>query len=574
MESLKVGIVKGIYKMGISSAGLGSGLDVNSIVTSLMAIEQKPLTAVTKQKTEYQSQISAYGTLKSSLSTFQTAVSALSSASKFNAQTVTSSNTSAFTATANGTAALGENAITVSQLAKSQKLTFAGTSNVADAVGTGTLTISFGTYNPSTAVAPITPNSFTPNAAKTDVNITIDTSNNTLSGVRDAINASNSSVSATIVNDGTINHLVITSKDTGEINTLKITTTDSDGNNTDTTGLSQLAYDPTATAGSGKNMSQMQAAKNALLNIDGIDVVKASNTINDAIDGVTLNLLSTSASSVNLSVASNKDAVKTSVTAFVDAYNKLDTSLRNLTKYDPTGKSSGALLGDATTRSVITQIKSVMTSALSSNGTFSTLSQVGVSFQATGQLALDSAKLDKAVASNFSDIASLFATSAKATDPQISYSTSTSKTKAGNYAVNVTSLSPLAGTINGVAASVVGGSLVGATGDASEGLTLKINGGSTGARGTVNFSIGYAAQLDKTISSLLDTTGILASKTDGINTSITRLDKQADSINLRLTAIEARYRTQFTKLDTLMSSMTTTSTFLTQQITQMNKSSN
>jgi flagellar hook-associated protein 2 len=556
--------------MGISSAGLGSGLDVNGIVTSLMGIEQKPLTAVTKQKTDYQSQISAYGSLKSSLSTFQTAVSALSSASKFNAQTVTTSNAAVYTATANGAAALGDNAIKVSQLAKSQKLTFAGTANVADTIGTGILTISFGTYNPSTAVAPITPNSFTSNAAKTDVSITIDSSNNTLSGVRDSINASNSSVSATIVNDGKINHLVITSKDTGEVNTLKITTTDSDGNNTDNAGLSQLAYDPTAVVGSGKNMSQMQAAKNALLNIDGIDVVKASNTISDAIEGVTLNLLATSVDSVNLSVASNKDAVKASVTAFVDAYNKLDTSLRSLTKYDPTGKNSGVLLGDATTRSVITKLKSVMTNAVNSNGAFSTLSQIGVSFQATGQLALDSTKLDTAVASNFSDISSLFATSAKATDPQISYSASTSKTKAGTYAVNVSSLSPLAGTINGVAATTVGSSLVGATGDASEGLTLKINGGATGSRGTVKFSIGYAAQLDSTITNLLDTTGILTSRTDGITSSISRLDKQADSITLRLTAIEARYRAQFTKLDTLMASMSTTSSFLTQQVASYN----
>jgi flagellar hook-associated protein 2 len=211
-----------------------------------------------------------------------------------------------------------------------------------------------------------------------------------------------------------------------------------------------------------------------------------------------------------------------------------------------------------------------MTNAVNANGAFTTLSQIGVSFQATGQLALDSTKLDTATTSNFSDIASLFAISAKATDPQLSYSASTSKTKAGTYAVNVTSLSPLAGTINGVAATIVGGSLVGATGDASEGLTVKVNGGATGSRGTVNFSIGYAAQLDSTITSLLDTAGILASRTDGITSSISRLDKQADSITLRLTAIEARYRTQFTKLDTLMSSMTTTSSFLTQQIAAFN----
>jgi flagellar hook-associated protein 2 len=560
--------------MGISSAGLGSGLDVNGIVTSLMGIEQKPLTAVTKQKSGYQSQISAYGTLKSGLSTFQTAVSALSSASKFNAQNVTSGNASVFTATSNGSATLGDYAVTVSQLAKSQKLSFAGTANIADTVGTGTLTISFGTYNPLTATAPITPNSFTPNAAKTDISITIDSTNNTLAGVRDAINAANSSVSATIVNDGTANHLVITSKDTGEVNSLKISVADTDGDDTDAAGLSQLAYDPTASAGSGKNMTQMQAAKNAILDIDGIAVIKASNTITDAISGVTLNLLATSAGvSANLGVASNKDKVKESVTAFIDAYNKLDSSLRSLTKYDESGKNSGVLLGDATTRSVISQLKAVMTKTVSSGGALTSLSQIGVSFQRDGKLALDATKLDAAVATNFGDIASLFATTAKVSDPQVSFVSSTKKTQSGIYAINVTGLAPTAGTINGVAANGTGSNLLGAAGDASEGLNIKVTSGALGARGTVNFSIGYAAQLDSVITNLLGETGILASRTDGINTSIKRLDKQAESITARLTSIEARYRAQFTRLDTLMSSMSTTSSFLTQQIASINANS-
>lgn len=551
--------------MGISSAGIGSGLDVNSIVTSLMNVEKKPLTAVTKQKTDYQSQVSAYGTLKSSLSTFQTAVSALSSASKFNAQTVTSGNASVFTAASNGSATIGNYAVTVSQLAQSQKLASVGFANITDPVGTGTLTISFGDY---AAVG----NTFTANAAKANVVIPITSANNTLAGVRDAINASNSSVSATIVNNGTSNQLVITSKDTGKVNGLKISVTgDSIGTDTDTLGLSQLAYDPTLVVGNGKNMTQVQTEQNALLTVDGIAVVKASNTITDVISGVTLNLLTTSGgSSVNVGVASNQDAVKTSVTNFVDAYNQLDTTLRNLTKYDSTGKTSGVLLGDATARSVINQIKSAMTKAIPSGGSITTLSQIGVAFQRDGQLALDSTKLTAAMTSNFSDIASLFATSAKATDSQVSYSGSTSKTQAGTYAITVSSLAPLTGTINGVAATNIGNNLVGAVGNTSEGLSINVSGGAIGARGTVNFSIGYAAQLDGIITNLLGTDGILASRTDGINSSITRLDKQAASIAVRLTAIEARYRAQFTRLDTLLSSMSTTSTFLTQQIASIN----
>lgn len=560
--------------MGISSAGIGSGLDVNAIVTSLMAIEQKPLRAVTTQKTAYQTQISAYGTMKSALSSFQAAVKTLSSASSFNAQTVTSANTSVFTATSNGSSTIGDYAVTVSQLAKSQKLALTGFPNVTDPVGTGTLTISFGTFTPA-AVTPTTPASFAANAAKADVTISIDSSNNTLAGVRDAINASNSTVSASIVNNGTSNQLVITSKDTGEVNSLKISVADSDGNNTDTAGLSQLAYDPAASTGTGKNLTQMQAAKNALLDIDGIAIVKASNSISDAISGVTLNLLSVSAGvSANLSVSSNKDSVKTSVSAFVDAYNKLDTTLRSLTKYDPAGTTSGVLLGDATARAVINQIKSVMTKAISSSGSINTLGQIGVSFQSTGQLSLDSTKLASAMTSNFSDIATLFTTSAKATDQQITYLGSTSKTQSGTYAVTVsqlgTSLVNAAGTLNGSTATSTGNNLVGAVGDASEGLNINVSGGALGARGTVNFTIGYASKLDSIISNLLSDGGILSSRTEGINTSITRLNKQADTINIRLTAIEASYRAQYTKLDTLMSSLSTTSTFLTQQISSIN----
>ncbi|MDO9051304.1 MAG: flagellar filament capping protein FliD [Methylotenera sp.] len=564
--------------MGISSAGIGSGLDVNGIVTSLMNVEKKPLNAVAKQKTDYQSQISAYGSLKSALSAFQTSVGALAGAAQFNAQTVSSSNTSVFSATSNGNATIGDYAVTVSQLAKSQKLALGGFANTSDVVGTGTLTISFGTFTPE-VISPASPSTFSPNATKTDVLITIDSTNNTLAGVRDAINAANSSVSATIVNDGAGNRLVITSKDTGEVNSLKIAVADDDTNHLDAVGLSQLAYDPTATAGAGKNLTQVQAAKDAILEVDGIAVVKPSNTITDMIEGVTLNLLTTSAgNAVSLGVASNQEAIKTSVTAFVDAFNKLDTTLRNLTKLDEAGKASGALLGDATARNVINQIRAVMTNTIANGSSLNSLSQIGVSFQRTGQLALDATKLTSAITNNFGDIASLFAATAKATDPQISYVASTSKTQAGTYAVTVgqlgTSLVNAQGTVNGVTATGSGANLIGALGDASEGLSLKVAGGALGARGTINFSIGYAAQLDSVIKNLLSDTGILASRTDGISNSIKRLDKQTEALNVRLASVEARYRAQFTRLDTLLSSMSTTSSFLTQQIASINANRN
>lgn len=659
----------------ISSPGVGSGLDVNSIVAKLMTAEQGPLNNVTQQKTDYQTQISAYGTLKSSLSAFQTAVSALSNASQFTAQSATSGDSSVYTATADGTATLGNYAVEVSQLAQQQKLVLPGFSTTAATIGTGTLSISFGTYD---SVG----NTFTQNSAKATKSITIDSSNNTLAGIRDAINNAGAGVTATIVNDGTTNgnRLVITSTDSGTANSIKISATDADGNNLDNSGLSQLAYDPTAAAGAGKNMSELQAAKDAILNIDGIAVTKSSNTITDAISGVTLNLLKTNAgSTANLGITRNVSAIETSVSTFVKAYNDLNTTVRKLTSYDDTSKTGGPLLGDGTTNSIVSQVRNIITGAIGSSGTLTTLSSIGVAFQRDGTLALDSTKLEDGINNHFSDIATLFTAGASTTDSQVSYVGNTSKTTAGNYAVTVSSLATqgaltgsaapnlnivsgvndtlnlkidgiavnvtltagnyassqalaaeiqsriagansavnvsvnggalqitsntygsssavtitggngatdalggapttttgtdVAGTINGVAATGQGQNLIGATGDASEGLALKVTGGSTGARGTANFTMGFAYQLNTLTTSILADDGMLATKTDGINNSITRLSSQQDELNARLTAIEANYRAQFTALDTLMSSMQTTSSFLTQQLAQISANS-
>lgn len=553
-----------------------SSIDVNSIVSSLMSVERQPLTLITNQKTAYEAKLTAYGTLKSALSTFQTSVSALASASKFNAQSATSATPSVFTATANGSATIGDYAVTVNQLAKSQKIALDGVANTTDVIGTGTLTIAFGTYTPE-VVSPATPASFTANPDKAGFNVVINSSNNTLAGVRDAINAANGGVTATIVNDGSANRLVITSKDTGEVNSLKITVADDDGNATDNSGLSKLAYDPLATAGNGKNMSQLQAPLNALLNIDGIDVVKASNTVSDAVEGITLNLLSTSNSQpVNLAVASDQAKIKESVTAFVDAYNKLNDTLRTLTKYDETGKSSGKLLGDATARNITSQIKSVVTKVVDTGGTVTSLTDIGVSFQRDGKLALDSTKLTDAISNHFDDIAALFSTSARATDAQVSYLGSTSKTQSGTYAITVSQLGSditnMAGTINGAAGTGLNQELIGASGDASEGLRIKVNGGSTGARGTVTFVKGYAAQLDDILDGLLDEEGLLAARTDGITASVKRLEQQTDAFNLKMTVIEKRYRDQYTRLDTLLSSLQNTSSYLSQQISALSNS--
>jgi flagellar hook-associated protein 2 len=554
----------------ITSTTGASGLAIDSIVTGLMTLEQQPITQIKTQVSSYNTKLTAYGTLKSGLSTFQAAVDKLATAAKFTAQSAKLTDSSSLAATADGTAANGSYSIAVTQLATSQKLATSAYASATDIIGTGTLNISFGTYTAS-------PASFTANADKQALSITIDSTNNTLSGIRDAINAKNASVSASIVNDGSGNRLVITSKDTGAVNSLKIDVTDTDGNSTDGSGLSALAYDPLSTVGAGKNMTQLVGAQNALLTVDGLSISKPSNTLNDVIQGVTLNLKSITSVNATLEISTDTDTIQASVQNFVDAYNKLNSSLRDLTKFVEGGSSSnGPLLGDSATRDIMVKLKSMLARPSTTATTFRTLSDIGVKSGENGVLTLDSAKLTTALNTNLTDVAKLFAPSATTSDPQVTYVSSSNKTQTGTYAINVSQLGSssqdAAGTINGVTAYGSGAGLIGAADNAAQGLKVSINGSATGSRGTVTFNKGLAGELSSMIGGWLDTTGSLTVKTDGIQTSIKALNKKSSDLSAKLPAIEARYRAQYARLDALLTGMQSTSSYLSQQIAALNKS--
>ena len=560
----------------ITSTTGASGLAIDSIVTGLMTIEKQPLTKIQTQVSSYNTKLTAYGTLKSGLSTFQAAVDKLATAAKFTAQSVKSSNDTSIVATSDGTAANGSYNISVTQLAASQKLATSAYASATDIIGTGTLNISFGTYTAANS-GNGTPASFTANADKNALSITIDSTNNTLAGIRDAINAKNASVTASIVNDGSGNRLVITSKDTGAVNSLKIDVTDTDGNSTDGTGLSALAYDPMGAAGSGKNMTQLMAAQNALLTVDGLEISKASNSFNDVIQGVTLNLKSITSTNTTLDVATDTEAIQASVQGFVDAYNKLNNSLRDLTKFVEGGSAAnGPLLGDSTTRDIMVKLKSMLARPSTTATTFRTLSDIGIKSGENGVLSLDAAKLTTALKTNVTDVAKLFAPSATTSDPQVTYVGSSSKTVSGTYAINVSQLGSstqdAAGTINGLTALGSGASLIGGANDNAQGLKVSINGTATGSRGTVTFSKGLAGELSSMISGWLDAEGSVTTKTEGIQTSIKALNKKSSDISAKLPAIEARYRAQYARLDALIASMQSTSSYLSQQIAALNNS--
>lgn len=456
----------------ISSPGLGSGLDINGIITKLMQVESLPLNALATKEASYQAKLSAFGSLKGALSSLQTAAQTLKNTSTFTGMSASVSDSTVFTATANSTASANTYDITVSKLAKAHSIR---TNNLTDfATGAtfeaGTLSIQIG--------------------SGTATNITL-TAGKTLAEIATAINAASTGATAMVINDGTYDRLVLTSGTTGASGAITFTATTTDDVNTTTRALTNLV---------GANLTTVQAAQNAELTVGGVAITRSSNTITDAIAGVTLNLLKadiTTPPAAKLTVAKNTGTVTSAVNAFVKAYNDAISGIKQLTAYDAANKKASVLTGDSTARSIQSQLSNLVSASVSGiAGGISRLSDIGITMQKDGTLATDSSKLSAALADTTKDVASLF-----------------TQTSSGN-----------------------------------EGIAVRFN--------TI-------------LEGIVGSSGLIAGRTDGINASIKDLGKRADALNVRLTAIERRYRAQFTALDTLVASMNQTSTYLSQQLANL-----
>ena len=411
---------------GISSPGIGSGLNVNAIVSALMTVESQPINLLNQQESSYQAKLSAYGSMTAALSSFQSSVATLTSQSTFQTLSATPSDTTVLTAAAANNASTGNYSINTTALAQAQTLVASGQASTTSAIGTGastTLTFSFGTTSGNT---------FTQDPTQGTKTVTIDSSNNSLQGIADAINAANIGVTASIVNDGssTPYKLELTSS-TGANHSMEITVSG------DATLQSLLSYSP----GGSQSMTQTVAGQDAALTVNGLSIASPTNTVTSAISGVTLNLLKTGTST--LSITNNASSVATAVQSFVTAYNTLHGALSPLTAYDSTTQQGGPLLGDYTAMSVQTQLSGVLVSAvpgLSGNSGITTLGQLGISLNKDGTLSLDNTKLQSAISSNLSDIAGMFASVGKTTDSLVNYVSSTSNTQPGSYSVDVSQL--------------------------------------------------------------------------------------------------------------------------------------
>ncbi|MES2664168.1 MAG: flagellar filament capping protein FliD, partial [Pseudomonadota bacterium] len=339
---------------------------------------------------------------------------------------------STFTATATSLAEVDNYSVQVDKVARAQSLSSSNFASVDSVIGTGTLTLSFGTTTTG-------PYGFTANAEKPAKVITVDSNNNTLSSMRDHINNNDYGVKASILNDGSGFKLILKAEDTGAKNSVQLVVTgDADGNNTDNTaGLSRLAFNSAA-----QNITQNTAAQDAQLKIDGLDITSESNTISNAINGVTLDLLKADVGvSKSLNVSRNTDGIKEEIKGFVDSYNSLATYVSEITSYNSESGEAALLLGDSTIRNLFSQMRNALFGQVSGTGNtdIKALADLGVlSSQRDGSLTLDETKLDAAIARSAPELNGLFSQAGTATDPDIQFVSSTSKTEPGSYAIKIT----------------------------------------------------------------------------------------------------------------------------------------
>ena len=666
--------------MAVSSVSTGGVLDVNGLVSQLMAVESRPFVAMQNKEKAITSQISAYGTLSGAVGAFQTTVTALADSSKYKVANATTSDDKVLTATAGKDTVKGNYSVNVTQLAQAQTISAAGQESTSTLIGSGAstvLTFDFGSVTGGTLTdGKYTGATFDLDATRVARTVTIDGSNNSLQGIRDAINKAGIGVTASIISDGSDkpNRLVLTSDKSGETSSMRVSV----AGDQDLSNL--LSYAPNGT----QNMTQSNAGQNAKLTVNGVAITSQTNSVDNAVPGVTMSVLKIGTSNVGVSM--DTSGIKTALSNFVKAYNDLNTTVTGLTAVTPdlkpgAARTGGPLVGDSTTNSLQASLRKLFgTSVPGLDSTVTSLSQLGVAFQKDGTLKLDTGKLQTAIDKNSGDVIKLLATSGSTTDSLVSFVSSTSNSTVGTKGISISKLATqgtlvgstaanlniiagindqlsleingvstkatlvpgnytadslvshlqslingasgvtdatagvkvtqengvfsivsnkygssskleitgngaddlfgtptmttgvdVAGTIDGAVAVGSGQTLTGSAGSGSAGIAVLIKGGQLGDRGTVNISKGISALFATITDNYLGTAGLIQNKNDGLNKSIADITKQRDALNTRLTLTEARLRRQYSSLDVTLSSMNSTSNFLTQQLAALAK---
>ncbi len=401
----------------ISALGIGSGVLNSDLVDQLVEAERAPKENRLDTRTQKaELLISAYGTLKSAITELRLPMRQLSAPDNLKAFSATSSNEDVSVTVDSTKASRGTYNVNVLSLAQSQSLassTFADRDSTS--VGTGSFTISSGDKSAT---------------------LTIDGSNNTLQGLADEINEAGIGVSAGVIDTGSGFRLVLSSEETGEANAISVSVTDDDGNNDDAAGLSQFVFNDTT-----QNMQETIAAKDAKVEINGIEITRSTNSFTDVIDGLSFEAKAEGVTST-IKVEQDFGAVADRVGAFVEKFNALQTTIKGLSGFNAeTGGQGGILSGDTTIRSIQAQLRNVLGRVVPGleNASIRTLADVGITTDyETGGLSFDRAKFEEQLKKNPDDVTALFAEQGRTSSADVEFLGSGSGTTRGNYAINIT----------------------------------------------------------------------------------------------------------------------------------------
>ena len=368
----------------ISSPGIGSGLDVNTIVSQMMAVEKRPLQLLQTSASSLDTKISSYGQVKSALSALYDAANGLMSSSVWQSKQFATTDKDAVTGSVSTAAVAGNFSLQVTALASSQSLASGSFASGAVMGSAGTLSLQTGRWD---AVG----TGFT--AAGTAVDIAIEATD-TLADVAGKINGSNVGVSAVVVKGTNGDQLLVRGTKTGQENGFSLSVLENGTPPAPGSALNKLAYDQASVSAAQAGMTRTVTAKDATFTINGIDSTSATNTVTDVVPGVTLNLLKTSTTPVEVTVSADKKAVRDKVEAFQQAYNKINTLLADLTRYDQSSKTAQPLQGDSTATGLQNALRGLL-GRPDATGTYFT--NVGLELQRDGSLSINASKLDAAL---------------------------------------------------------------------------------------------------------------------------------------------------------------------------------
>ena len=509
--------------------GINSNLDTGGIIDNLVALQRSPIDIVEAKRSLEDAKLLSFQDLKGRLQTFKSIVTTLNSEAKFLSTQGDFSNNNALDANSvislstSSQATSGTFSLTVNNLARETKLVSEGFASTSTTISSGDLNIGVGDAS---------------------VTITIDSSNNSLDGLRLAINNSGLDVKASFINDGSSSNPV----------RLVVSGTKSGVDNDVTIGVTGFLFGAGTT--NLVNFIETQSAQNANFVLDGVAVTKAGNVVSDVITGAILTLESAGSGTITLS--SDTDTIKENIQSYVDGFNELMLHLNDVLSLDAdTGETSVLFANFAIQYLQHTLRATASQEILGVSGDFLYLSQIGIRTLSDGSLSIDDGDLSDALAEDVGNVSELFSSKGSTSSSAVTFVGFTNATQPGGYTLQVSNGVPqlaTSGSSTFVDATGSGNFFAGAAGTEAEGLNFRISTLTDGSYGTITLSIGVAEITNRILINLTDASleGPLEAEIDTATKTIADYDETIIDLEERLVLFEEDLREKFTNLEVLL----------------------